>query len=71
MSDQSNRNGDCTFEVKELLEIRTRCTEKLEEHVQTLSGVHSEDKQRIQELERELDNCSQEIGIDPKPTMSP
>ncbi|XP_031118004.1 uncharacterized protein LOC116021680 [Ipomoea triloba] len=81
MSDQSNRNGDCTFEVKELLEIRTRCTElrkekdmlrdsqtqgfelirKLEEHVQTLSGVHSEDKQRIQELERELDNCSQEI----------
>lgn len=47
--------------------------QKLEEHVQTLSGVHSEDKKHIQELERELDNCSQEIGIDPmipKPTMS-
>lgn len=27
MSDQSSSNGDCTFDVKELLEIRTRCTE--------------------------------------------
>ncbi|CAH9140231.1 unnamed protein product [Cuscuta epithymum] len=80
MSEQSS-NSDWCFDIKELLEIRTRCRElrkekdllrdsqmqsfeiirKLEEQVQTLSCAHVEDKKRIQELERELNNCSQEI----------
>lgn len=36
--------------------------QRLELHVRTLSEAHSEDKKHIQELERELRNCSQEIG---------
>ncbi|KAK2965754.1 hypothetical protein RJ640_003292 [Escallonia rubra] len=34
---------------------------RLETHVKTLSEVHFKDKKHIQELERELSNCSQEI----------
>ncbi|KAK2997583.1 hypothetical protein RJ639_025996 [Escallonia herrerae] len=34
---------------------------RLEAHVKTLSEVHFKDKKHIQELERELSNCSQEI----------
>lgn len=35
---------------------------RLELHVKTLLEAQKEDKKRIQELERELSNCSQEIG---------
>lgn len=31
-------------------------------HVKTLSDAHAEDKKHIQGLERELNNCFQEIG---------
>ncbi|XP_017216305.1 uncharacterized protein LOC108193953 isoform X2 [Daucus carota subsp. sativus] len=34
---------------------------RLEIHVKTLLGARAEDKKRIQELERELSNCSQEL----------
>ncbi|KAK3021023.1 hypothetical protein RJ639_045154 [Escallonia herrerae] len=43
----------------------TSLAERLEAHVKTLSEVHFKDKKHIQELERELSNCSQEIGSDP------
>ncbi|XP_076903445.1 uncharacterized protein LOC143558506 isoform X1 [Bidens hawaiensis] len=34
----------------------------LESHAKTLSATRSNDKKRIQDLERELSNCSQELG---------
>ncbi|KAF9667659.1 hypothetical protein SADUNF_Sadunf15G0046700 [Salix dunnii] len=37
---------------------------RLELHVKQLSEAHTEDKKHIQKLERELLNCSQEIGVD-------
>lgn len=37
--------------------------QRLELHVKTLLGARAEDKKRIRELERELSNCSQELGI--------
>lgn len=37
--------------------------QRLEFHVKTLSGSREEDKKRITDLERELSNCAQEIGI--------
>lgn len=36
--------------------------QSLESHARTLSETRSNDKKRIQDLERELSNCSQEIG---------
>lgn len=37
--------------------------QKLELHVKSLSEGRIKDKKRIQVLEKELMNCSQEIGI--------
>lgn len=36
--------------------------QELELHVKSLSEGHKEDKKRIQMLEKELMNCSQELG---------
>lgn len=36
--------------------------QSLESHAKTLSQNRSNDKKRIQDLERELRNCTQEIG---------
>lgn len=36
--------------------------QRLELHAKSLSEAHNEDKKHIQKLERELMNCSQEIG---------
>ncbi|XP_070016376.1 uncharacterized protein [Nicotiana sylvestris] len=41
--------------------IRKKCLQRLEQHVQTLSEARAEDKNHIQKLESELENCSQEI----------
>ncbi|XP_016449013.1 uncharacterized protein LOC107774060 isoform X3 [Nicotiana tabacum] len=41
--------------------IRKKCLQRLEQHVQTLSEARAEDKNHIQKLERELENCFQEI----------
>ncbi|XP_060172578.1 uncharacterized protein LOC132603496 [Lycium barbarum] len=77
----STSDGDHSFDVKELLEIKARCKElrkekdtlrgsqgqsfelirKLEQHGQTLSEAREEDKNHIQKLKSELENCSQEI----------
>jgi hypothetical protein len=39
--------------------------QRLELHVNSLSKAHTEDKKHIQKLEKELLNCSQEIGSYP------
>lgn len=39
--------------------------QRLELHVKQLSEARTEDKKHIQKLERELLNCSQEIGSGP------
>ena len=38
--------------------------QRLERHAKSLSEARTEDKKHIQNLERELLNCSQEIGDD-------
>ncbi|KAI5648253.1 hypothetical protein M9H77_34258 [Catharanthus roseus] len=81
MSSGSSNSSDNSFEVEELLQIRTRCKELrrekdllqdsksqsfelirgLELHVKALSEAQKEDKKCILQLEKELNNCSQEI----------
>ncbi|XP_028112254.1 uncharacterized protein LOC114310472 isoform X2 [Camellia sinensis] len=81
MSSQSSSGSENSFEIEELLQIRTRCQElrkekdmlrdsqsqsfelirSLEAHAKTLYKARAEDEKHIQELERELKNCSQEI----------
>ncbi|XP_048500285.1 uncharacterized protein LOC104893971 isoform X2 [Beta vulgaris subsp. vulgaris] len=54
---------DSNFDVEELLHIEARCRERLELHVRRLNEVRLEDRRRIQELEKELKNCHQEIDF--------
>ncbi|XP_047327892.1 putative autophagy-related protein 11 isoform X2 [Impatiens glandulifera] len=62
MSSLSSSSGsDSAFDIEELLQFQTRCEEKLELHVKTLSQTHTDGIKRAQDLERELRNCSQEI----------
>ncbi|XP_073226983.1 uncharacterized protein [Cicer arietinum] len=44
-----------------VVQLGTTCTEILEQHEKSLSIAHMEDKKYIQNLEKELLNCSQEI----------
>lgn len=78
----SRRSNSCSSsDLKELLEIETRCRQlkkekdtligsrpqsfelirQLELHVNSLSEARKEDKLRIESLEKELTNCTQEI----------
>ncbi|KAG9439754.1 hypothetical protein H6P81_019919 [Aristolochia fimbriata] len=54
--------GDGSVNMQELTEIRTMCKEGLENEIKSLKNAHLEDKKYIEKLERELRNCSQEIG---------
>lgn len=45
-----------------LLSTRFYAMQRLELHVRRLNEVRLEDRRRIQELEKELKNCHQEIG---------
>ncbi|XP_022728578.1 uncharacterized protein LOC111284033 isoform X2 [Durio zibethinus] len=62
MSSSSSSDEDNSIDVGELLEIETRCRERLELHVKSLSEARVQDKKHIQKLVGELKNCSQEIG---------
>lgn len=81
MSASFNSESEYSYDIGDLLQIKSRCIElrkekdmlrksqsqsfemirSLELHVKTLSEARSDDKKHIQELERELRNCSQEI----------
>ncbi|GFZ17041.1 hypothetical protein Acr_26g0003110 [Actinidia rufa] len=61
MSSRSSSGSDTFSDIEELLEIGTRCRERLELHVKTLSEARADNEKRIQELERELKNCFEEI----------
>ncbi|XP_057479485.1 intracellular protein transport protein USO1-like [Actinidia eriantha] len=61
MSSHSSSGSDTFSDIEELLEIGTRCRERLELHVKTLSEARADNEKCIQELERELKNCSEEI----------
>ncbi|RVW31685.1 hypothetical protein CK203_103240 [Vitis vinifera] len=61
MFSSSKSESDSSYDIEDLLQIETRCKQRLELHVRTLSEARSEDEKHIQELERELRNCSQEI----------
>ncbi|XP_068653753.1 uncharacterized protein [Aristolochia californica] len=54
--------GDGSANIGELLEIGVMCREGFENEVKSLKIACSEDKKYIEKLERELRNCSQEIG---------
>ncbi|POO01956.1 myosin heavy chain-like protein [Trema orientale] len=61
MSSHSRSQSDNAYDVDELLQIGTRCKERLELHVTSLSAARKDDKKHIEMLEKELMNCSQEI----------
>ncbi|PON68892.1 myosin heavy chain-like protein [Parasponia andersonii] len=61
MSSHSRSQSDNAYDVDELLQIGTRCRERLELHVTSLSAARKDDKKHIEMLEKELMNCSQEI----------
>lgn len=51
--------------LRSLYNLRFLFLQKLEHHVSSLSDAHAKDEKHIQQLEKELMNCSQEIGKDP------
>ncbi|XP_061346579.1 protein NETWORKED 1D-like isoform X1 [Gastrolobium bilobum] len=61
MSNSFRSDSDPPFNAGELFQLGTRGREILEQHEKSLSEAHTEDKEHIQRLEKELLNCSQEI----------
>ncbi|XP_077223337.1 uncharacterized protein LOC143856940 [Tasmannia lanceolata] len=62
MSSSFRGADDFSVDVEELLQIGTMCRENYESDVMALSEAHSKDNKYTEELEKELRNCSQEIG---------
>ncbi|KAK4480727.1 hypothetical protein RD792_013809 [Penstemon davidsonii] len=62
MSSGASGCSEGSLNDDDLLEIRARFEERMESHAKTLHEAREEDKKHIEELERELSNCSQEIG---------
>ncbi|KAF6171703.1 hypothetical protein GIB67_007224 [Kingdonia uniflora] len=62
MSNSLENETSYSLDIEELLHLGTQYGERLDMDLKSFSAARSRDTKYIQELEKELDNCSQQIG---------